>query len=170
MKRFFPLLAIVLSSCMTIKTVPLKGNYSNGNFEKTTNKSKDEVWDNIIEFFAKNGLPIRLIDRSSGLIISNESYLKWTFENNKGQLENPAAWIVVAKQINPNNKTYIKPVMVTGEWNVRIKSITENETLINVNLVNTKYTTLFSENPTPFIPGRFQSTGVFENWIYNTIK
>jgi hypothetical protein len=155
---------------MSVKTIPLKGTYSNGNFEKTTSMSKDAVWENIIEFFAKNGLPIKLIDRSSGLIISNESYLTWTFENSKGQLQNPQAWVVLAKQINPNNKTPIKYQVVTGEWNVRIKSTPANETLINVNLVNVKYTSMFTTTATQFIPGMFQSTGVFENRIYDTIK
>jgi hypothetical protein len=155
---------------MSIKTIPLKNTYSNGNFEKTADAMKDTVWDNIIDFFAKNGLPIKLIDRSSGLIISSESYLTWTFENNKGQLQNPKAWVVLAKQINPNNKQPIKYQSVTGEWNIRIKSISDHQTLINVNLVNTKYSSPFSETVKQFTPGTFQSTGVFENWIYETIK
>jgi hypothetical protein len=170
MKTFLFLLTICLAGCMSIKTVPLKGAYTNGNFEKTTDKSKDQVWDNIIEFFAKNGLPIKLIDKASGLIVSSESELTWTFEDKKGQLLKPDAWIVIAKQINPNNQKPIKPTIITGEWNIRVKQNSPTETLINVNLVSPKYVTAFTQVATQFSKGTFQSTGNFENWIYNTIK
>ena len=111
-----------------------------------------------------------MIDKSSGLIISSETELTWTFENNKAQLIKPNAWIVIAKQINPNNNMPIKPTMISGEWNIRIKQQSQTETLINVNLVSPKYITAFSQIATQFTKGTFQSTGVFENWIYNTIK
>ncbi|HEV7622373.1 MAG TPA: hypothetical protein VGO09_11590 [Flavisolibacter sp.] len=53
--------AFIFASC-AYKVIPLKNNYSNGNFEAATNKNKEQVWDNIIDFFAKNGLSIRIID------------------------------------------------------------------------------------------------------------
>jgi hypothetical protein len=166
---WFSLFTLTMISC-TPKVYPLKGTYTNGNFEQYSDKSKDKVWDNIIDFFAKNGISIKIIDRSSGLIISGETSLTWSFENNKGQLEKKDAWVAIYRMYDPGSRLTYKPYLVTGEWNIRIKEQNE-KTLININLVNPSYTlTITSPNKTSFQKGYLQSTGNFEKWVYENIK
>lgn len=174
-KIYFFTIAILLFCSCSYKTIPLKNNYSNGNFEEYSIKSVDEVWSNIIEFFAKGGISIKIIDKSSGLIVSDKTEMTWTYENKKGELVNPEAWLVIAKLIDPANQKPVKPESINGEWNIRIKQSGE-KTLININLVNPTYSTyrvsggvrsLVAYN---FKKGLFQSTGEFEKWIYETIK
>ena len=82
-------IAALLFGCVSYKTVPLKNTYTNGNFEAASENTKEKVWDNIIDFFSKNGLSIRIIDRSSGLIVSNETALTWTYETKEGVSASP---------------------------------------------------------------------------------
>ena len=171
MKILCLLFVVCLSSCyVPSKIIPLKGTYSDGNFEEYSDKSKDEVWDNIIEFFAKSGVTIRIIDRSSGLIISGTTALTWTYEDTKGVPVKKDAYVVIQKVIDGNTKKPIRPIMVTGEWNIRIKE-KDGKTLINVNLVNPSYQSSATDNvPTIFKKGAIQSTEVFERLIYEKIK
>lgn len=170
MKIIFVLIGFsFLSSCVSYKTIPLKGSYSDGNFEGYSEKSKDVVWDNLIDYFAKTGISIRIIDRSSGLITSGETWVPITRENSKGELINKDAWVVVQKVIDVNTKKVVGYSNVTTEWNVRIKEV-DKRTLINVNMVNPSYTSTVDSRRTFFKKGTFQSTGVFEKMIYEKIK
>lgn len=164
---------LVISSC-TIKTIPLKGNYSDKPFQMITEKSRDKVWDNIIDFFATNGISIRIIDRSSGLITSDKTALTWTYEDAKGNLENPAAWVVIPKQIDPGTNKPVNLSTIAGDWNIRIKETEDKKTLINVNLVNIQgqsaVYSLLSTVPTIVQVSGGKSTGVFEKLITDIIK
>lgn len=156
-----------------VKVIPLKGSYEQKPFQVIVDKPKDLVWDNIIDFFATKGLTIRIIDRSSGLITSDKSALTWTYENNKGGLVNPSAWVVVAKMIDPNtNKPILNPT-VYGDWNIRIKEA-DGKTLLNVNLVNINaygiYYGFMQNTPTPFQLKDAKSTGNFEKMISDIVK
>ena len=102
----------LFSSCLSYKVIPLKGTYSDGNFEGYSDKRKDIVWDNIINFFAKSGISIRIIDRSSGLITSEESSIEFTRENTKGELLKKDAWVVIYKLIDPNKKNKFHIIML----------------------------------------------------------
>lgn len=159
----------LLPSCMSYKTIPLKGTYSDGNFEEYSDKNFNAVWDNVIDFFAKRGLPIKIIDRSSGLIISGEATMPYTRENSKGELIDKTAWVVVHRIIDPANKKTVPYQSVTAEWNVRIKEVS-GKTLVNVNMVNPYYTAVGDDRRTMFKKGSFQSTGVFEKMIYDIVK
>lgn len=168
--KFIYLFALSLILSCTFKTVPLKGNYSDGNFEGYSEKSKEVVWDNIIDFFAKNGLSIHVIDKSSGLITSGKSLVPYTKENSKGELINKDAWVVIHKIIDPGSRKSIAYYNVTAEWNVRIKEM-DSRTVINVNLVNPSYAiTDQGASNRMFNKGSFQSTGVFEKLIYDKVK
>jgi hypothetical protein len=166
-------LTTLIVSC-TYKTVPLKGKYSDGNFEAYSDKSKDQVWENIIDFFSKKGLSIKIIDRSSGLIVSGESVLPWSYEDKNGKVEKKDAWVVIQKIIDPGTRKPIMPFRVTGEWNIRIKE-KDGKTLIAINLVNPSYASSGaygspSKTPTMFEQGTLQSTGNFEKLVYEQIK
>ncbi len=114
----------------------LNGKYDDKPFQIYTSKSKDAVWEKIIEFFATKGISIKLIDRQSGLIISEKTSFinSYTYEDKNGNPIDPKAFVVCGKYVNMY-KVMINPETVTGEWNIRI--VTENEkTLININLLN----------------------------------
>jgi hypothetical protein len=166
------ILLLSLIGCTTTKIVPLKGVYENKPFEIISDTPKDQVWDKIIDFFAQNGLSIKIIDRSSGLIISDRSSLNWTFENNNGELIKPLASVVIEKIIDIGTKKPIRPSSVTGDWNIRIKQLPDNKTSINVNLLHieaTGYTIKFGEGVTQYaIKGK--STGNFEKLISDKVK
>ncbi|MEJ7739596.1 MAG: hypothetical protein WKF97_19400 [Chitinophagaceae bacterium] len=153
------------------KITPLKGLYSDKPFEIVSDKSKDRVWDKLIDFFAQKGLSIKIIDRRSGLIISDKSALTWTFEDSKGKLINPSAWIVIEKTVDPGPNKVIKPSSVAGDWNVRIKDLPNNKTVINVNLVNIRAK---RESVSKYGISEYEikalSTGNFEKLISDIIK
>ncbi len=176
MKRFLPLAVLVILIQCSPKIAPLTKTYQAKPYEAISDNNKDIVWDKIVDFFAKNGLSIKLIDRSSGLIVSDATTLTYTHEDDKGNLKNPKAWVVLNKIYKAGNKLYIEPTSLTGEWNIRIKSTSDNKTNINVNLVNIKYTYLNSsgmpEKDSQYFVNKFQaqSTGKFEEFIFNNVK
>lgn len=162
---------ILLSSCRpTVGT--LIGKYQDTPYEIKTDKSLDVVWSNIIDFFAQKGISIKIIDKSSGLIICEKtSFLhNYTFEIN-GTIRDYNAWIVL------NHVDYagaeVRPDHVTGEWNVRIKPAPTGGTLINVNLTNIDASMFIPRSQySPGMQMTFtgKSTGKFEPFIAQEIN
>lgn len=156
------------------KIVPIKGSYQLTPVEVVSTKSKDEVWSKVIDLFAQKGLPIRLIDKSSGLIISDKVSLlnQSTWELPDGKLSDPNAWVVVEKLYSGDQ--FLPPTYVTGEWNVRVKE-QDSKTIINVNLLNLQ-AGIGQITPTafPVSPStsslRAQSLGNFERYISDIVK
>lgn len=188
MKVLLPLFSFLLIACSpTQKIIQLKGSYPVPPIEITSSKSFDEVWDKLIDLFAQKGLSIRLIDRSSGLLISGAATLVTTIEDKNGNLMDSTAHIVVAKRYDATahryvpitkviagpyvSKSYIdKPDPVYGEWNVRIKKAGTG-TSINVNVVNTIYTYVDAKGiPYDRKLSLYKTTGRFESMIANIIK
>jgi hypothetical protein len=171
-----PILAVLLSSCaMSTKVTALKGSYPIPPIIQSTDKSFDKVWDNIIDYFAQNGIPIRIIDRTSGLIISDKAFLTWSFEDKSGTLLHPRAFVVL-EMINAKYEPKpFSPVSVTGEWNVRIKSV-NGRTDINVNLFNIEatygsyYYSAYAHTVVQPIKAGGHTTGVFEKSFYDAVK
>lgn len=168
------LIIIGLTSC-GYKIVPLKGDYPQTPIVFKSDKSFDKVWDNIIDLFAQTGVPIHLVDRSSGLIISGVTNIPWSFENKSGDLINKSAYIALVKYIDKGNNKPVKPFEITGKWNIRIKDIGEGRTSVNINLhelsgsgdqfnaaIRNKKTRSFSING--------KTTGNFEKLIFDIIK
>lgn len=185
-----PILIVLVSAYLlscSQKIYPVIGKYPEPPIEIKSSKTFDQVWDNVIDMFAQKGLSIRIIDRSSGLIISDKSALSVTIEDNKGIPLDPNAFIVVPKYKDKN--TY-KMVPVTGrwyntitkkmennsafgDWNIRVKK-TDGGCLINVNITNMNYSKqviINSKKIDQLIAlSSGKTTGVFENYIANYIK
>jgi hypothetical protein len=163
---------LLLFSCSP-KIVPIKGSYQNKPFEMVSNNSKDVVWDKIIDLFAQTGFSIKIIDRSSGLIISDKGSLKYSRENKKGELRDKNAWVVL-DAVYQSGSTYLVPISsVTGEWNVRIKDADAGKTNININLVN--IAAYYMQGTGPYAVPQVlrvnaKSTGNFEKLISDKIK
>lgn len=169
---------VILTECLLIgcnvKTIPIKGSYLKPPYVLTTNSPFEQVWDKLIDLFAQKGLPIRIIDKSSGLITSDRAILTTTVETKDGKLKNPTAFIVIPQVYDPGTRKY-SPISkysdVSGEWNVRVKQ-SDGQTTINVNIVNVKYQTwdAYYKVNRDVILTEYQSTGVFEKLIAETIK
>lgn len=162
--------SVILSSCFG--TQKLKGSYGNKPYVISSDKPAEEVWSNIIDFFSQNGISIQTIDKSSGLIVSNDNDFKdaVTFEKKDGTLEHPKDWVVVERKEIWGNA--VMPT-VTGRWNIRIKSSPDKKTSINVNLTSIKasyYSTGNKYAPAMNVPLEARSTGVFEQLIADKVK
>lgn len=176
MKKIYTICALAIfcfASCK-IKAIALKGEYPNQPMAISTDKSFEQVWSNLIDLFAQKGLSIKVIDKSSGLIVSERTAIPVSIEDKKGRLKDPQAYLAVPKIYVYNLE---KPInyrggevnAVTAEWNVRIKA-TGNGSVVNVNLVNPSYTYQGSKSSkTELIVGA-KSTGIFENYIADQIK
>jgi hypothetical protein len=168
MKLSFIIVALSLLSACTPGFTALRGNYPQTPIINYTEKSKDQVWDNIIDFFAQKGIPIKIIDKSSGLIVSDKAKLSWSYEDKKGKLFQPSAFAAIRKFMYPNVSKPVNPEKVTGEWNIRIKEA-GGKTAINVNLYNIEGTyPLGNSNSVRDAGGK--TTGVFEQMIYDAVK
>lgn len=182
MKFSLAIFIFFLFSCAP-KIVPVKGEYAKLPVTFKSEKSFDQVWDNLIDFFAQTGLSIKLIDKNSGLLVSDKSAITATWEDRKGKIKHPEAFVVVptiidqtADELIPITISYAKksqlkkPVIVQGEWNVRIKKV-GTASIINVNLVNLQYTKLIlGEGYKTFPLYEIKSTGNFEKKIADLIR
>ncbi len=87
----FLALSVCLFSCSSVK--PLQGYYEN-TYTIESSKSFDEVWDNVIDYFAQNGITISTMEKDSGLIISKDVSVSQTVEKD-GKPYNPNAFVVI---------------------------------------------------------------------------
>jgi hypothetical protein len=186
MTKLLPItIVFILLSCAPAKYIYPKGSYPTTPMEFASSKTFDEAWDRLVDVFAQKGLAIKIIDRSSGLIVSERSALPATIEDKFGKPINPDAFVVVPKFKNAGTNreepisgtstgVYAKKMIpndVYGEWNVRIKK-TATGSLINVNITNVTYNVFVNMTKTydKRTLSEFKSTGVFENLLANLIK
>ena len=111
----FLALSMCLFSCSSVKT--LQGYYEN-TYTIESSKSFDEVWDNVIDYFAQNAIPISMMEKDSGLIISTKVSVPQTVEVN-GKPYDPNAFVVVP---NYNIKNIATATMT---FNVRVRKYDE---------------------------------------------
>lgn len=164
MLLFIPLFLI---GCVS-RVVPLKRTYVPGAYEKLIEKPKEQVWNSLLDILPKNGLPVRLKESGSGLIKCEPVKLAWTYENKKGKLDDPQAYVVVERVIYKNK--LLPLTSVTGEWDIRLKESKEGQTYLVVSLVNLRYTTPTEPSYQPFLQAIPTSTGVFERTLYEQVK
>lgn len=156
----------------------LKGQYRNSPYKELTSTEFDVVWSRAIDILAETGASIKIIDKSSGIIISEKySFINsYSYENPGGSLINPNALVVLSELKDAFGKT-INPNEIFGEFNIRIKS-TDSGTLINVNIVNLNAKhTYYSSNGSK-IERHWQengmltikSTGLFERRLIGKLK
>ena len=176
MRKYFTLITIITTislfqSC-TPTLIGLKGDYDSRKKVYYSDKSKDEVWSKIIELFSRNGNGIKIIDKSSGLIVSEPmDFVKSvTYEDENGKMYHPERFIVSTYQ--GFSRSEITPDVISGSWNVRL--FEENgKTAFETNLTNVKAERHILR--TVYTPERLytftaKSTGVFEKQIADYIK
>ncbi len=183
----FSIITIIITSCVTTnKVISLKGNYPQTPITFKSDAKFDQVWDRLVDLFAQKGLSIKIIDKNSGLIVSDKSILSTTVENKNGGLQDSSAFIVVPKIYQRTAQRYVPITKINagpyvsknhidnvdpiyGDWNVRIKAL-DSGTIINVNIINLYYDivdkNVIRQNPLH----NYKTTGVFEKTIFELIK
>lgn len=164
----------LLTSC-GVSSYPLRGNYQPEKFMETTN-SFDNVWENVIDFFALNNIPISTLEKNSGIIVATEIAIDEslvTIEDQFGKISNPNAWFVL-----PYSKNAVGG-RVTCSFNVRVKEVDNKKISINVNVSNIKGQPLISWLNTMTLKKEIvlgaittdcASTGKFEQDLMNLMK
>jgi len=171
----FSFLILLTFNSFAQRKIPIKGDYLTSPYSITTEKNFDETWNTIIDVFMKEGYSIKIIDKTSGLIMSERIVLKYTTEKRKkAELTNPLAVIVVPQYYEPGPDRYsplTKNSDITGEWNIRVKTI-EGKTVISINVVNLKYQfhDTYYHTYREETLSEFKSTGVFEGKIEQAVK
>lgn len=176
MKKCLLAFAITLScaSC-GIKMIPLKGSYPRTPIVYNTASDYETVWSKLIDLFAEVGIGIKIIDKASGLIVTEPVNFAdaWTFELKDGSLKNPKAWLVVQKYKNQSDNKYYIPNTILANWNARIKKTAEG-TSVNINITNMKtmqvLTSPYGSTTERNVSVDVRTTGVFEKLIYDKIK
>lgn len=161
-------LSLLLSSC-SIQVYPIRGEYNVIRYTETTS-SYDEVWDKVIDFFAINNVSISTIEKSSGIIVSNDFVIGKSYissEDKMGLIENPNAWFVM-----PYGSKNTSPISLQCSINVRVKEIKGGKVSIAINIGNIMGQVV-TFNLTGFITSPsydFISTGVFERTLLDRFK
>lgn len=156
------LLATSLFACSK-HAKQLTGKYPNIPFNTHSERSFDEVWTKVIDYFAHQGLPIQNIDKASGIIVGMNTDLLnyWSYEK-KGVPEKSDAWVVLP------DIGGISPVQITGIINIRVKPEGSGSN-VNVNLTNLVALSDKPQSPKwRTFPAK--STGVFEKLIADIVK
>lgn len=169
MKKLFAfvLITVFCISCTTNKVASLTGNYDIV-YTAESDKSFDEVWNKVIDYFAITGIPITVMEKASGFIVSKEMSLNDMVTMEKdGVLLNERSFVVIPYA---SNIVYMK---ASSDFNVRVKEENGKVTIM-VNLPN-----IFVQRtlkPTGFQmfsePERVEakSTGAFERGLLELFK
>jgi hypothetical protein len=156
--------AVVLSGCATT-VVPVKGTYVDKPFEISTEKSKEEVWNKVVDFISVRGIGIKTIDKASGLLVTNMmSFVdSYSYENWDTTLANPGAFVVCDKPMW--GSMLEKPDKISGNWYIHVVE-SEGRVLVTVILANLEVG--YPGDSSPSV--RPKSTGKFEGMIADAVK
>ncbi len=160
------LLLVLLPACGSYKS-QLSNTYSAQN-SFSTDKNFDYVWDNVIDFFAINGIPVTNIEKASGFITASGIKFEnnYTVEKQDDRRYNPNAYFVI-----PTNN--FDRVEITANFNVRVRKNKDNTITVSVNLPNLKGTIYKRDKLVTgqLMPNSVEvaSTGVFEQQLFEQI-
>lgn len=164
-----------LSSCFP-KVYVHPFEYPDQDNKFVVNKSFDEVWDNVIDFFASNNIKIQTIEKNSGIIYTyNSKFSSSYWFNDKKRLGNPSAFIAV--QYSTRYKKDGTGLHTYASWNVRVKKIDDNKTQVSINIADpqVKVTEAIGDitrRQLVEVPVDLQakSTGAFEKLLFKTFS
>ena len=169
MKKLLILFVVTFTFTSCASIVPLKGSYQQG-YEFTTELPKEQVWRNLIDFFTKRGIGIKIIDKQSGLLITDRYKYDYTTEDNLGNLVNPDAPLV--RETYKIGLRVISSYDITAEFNVVINDLTDNKTEIKVNIVNPRAILSVPQGMghlPRLVEVNAKSTGVLEKLIFDQL-
>jgi hypothetical protein len=134
----------------------------------STNLSKEQVWQRLIGLFVGNSIPIKLMDKSSGLIQSESLGLGSHYALKHA--DDSLAWALCETVRSPEGDSfYLFPQVIDGELQVYVQETVDGKTLLSVNLMNLKatYRDLTTENEREYM---IESTKRLENLIGDYLK
>jgi fructose-1,6-bisphosphatase len=126
------------------------------------------VWQRLIGLFVGNSIPIKLMDKSSGLIQSERLGLGSHYALKHA--DDSLAWALCETVRSPEGDSfYLFPQVINGELQVYVQEMVDGKTLLSVNLMNLKatYRDLATENEREYM---IESTKRLENLIGNYLK
>lgn len=176
MKKLFSLVlfcaTIVSLAVLQVSCAPsvLYGSYTVHNTIETT-RNYDDVWNEVVDYFANNGIPISIIEKASGIIVAKGisfSGEQITIESKKTHEPlSKDAYIVV-----PYVSGQIRNALATADFNVRVKDKGDS-VVITINLFNikariTELDLLTSQLREQDMPAA--TTSVFENQLLHLFR
>ena len=157
----------LLSSCTVHKLI---GSYDKV-ITQNVDSEFDKVWGKVIDVFAQKGIPINVIDKSSGLIVSNKFPipLSMVTKEKGGVPSDKNAFLVIPSTIS---RVLLHSYLVdeaSGSFNVRVKKNESGKVVININLVNVESKFVPNDRRRSPIDILAKSTGVFEKKMIDLI-
>lgn len=129
------------------------------------NLSKEKAWQKILDLFVANSIPIKLMDKSSGLIQSEKIGLgsHYTLKN----ADDGTVWALCeVVNVATNDNFYLYPQTINTELQVYIREATDSTVLLSINLMNlsAKHHDAYTGNDREF---ELKSTKRLENIVAN---
>ena len=101
----------------------------------STNLSKEQVWQRLVGLFVGNSTPIKLMDKSTGLIQSERLGLGSHYALKHA--DDSLAWALCETIKSPEGDSfYLFPQIINGELQVYVQEMADGKTLLSVNLTN----------------------------------
>ncbi|WP_149240313.1 hypothetical protein [Dyadobacter sp. 32] len=160
----FTIVTIVFTSCVSTGVVPIKGKYPDGPLRMKLDVPADTVWDRVIDLIADIGLNVRIVDKASGLVVSDPVSFtdKYSTEDRQGAVTDKGASIVTTRLNDENFKMVMKSV--TASWNLRVKEVSPGKSTVSVLLYN-----IDAKGVVDDYRHKGKSTGVFEKWVLDNL-
>lgn len=160
----FAMIAHFNLGCVTLGVVGIKGKYQEGPVRMIVESSYEDTWNMVIDFISDIGLNVKMVDKSSGLVISDPTSFSGlsSIEDRNGQILNKDAHIVTSRTNDPNVKNPIKSV--DASYNLRVKEIGQNKSSVSILLYNIRV-----QGDNALFNHKGKSTGNFEKWVLDNL-
>ena len=132
------------------------------------NLPKEQVWQRVMDLFVANSIPIKLMDKASGLIQSERLGLGSHYALKHA--DDSLAWALCASVKSPEGDSfYLFPQVINTELQVYVRETADGKVLLSLNLMNMMAA---SHDPDTGNDRDFaiQSTKRLENIIGNYLK
>lgn len=151
-------------SCVTLGVIGIKGKYQEGPVRMIVEDSYENTWDMVIDFISDIGLNVKMVDKNSGLVISDPTSFTGlsSVEDRNGVILNKDAYIVTSRTNDPNVKNPIKSV--DASYNLRVKAIDDKKSSVSILLYNIRV-----QGNNDLFPHKGKSTGNFEKWVLDNL-
>lgn len=160
-------LAMLQVSCVTNA---LYGTYNVRNVAETT-RDYNDVWNDVIDFFANNGIPISTLEKESGLIVARGI----AFGSDQITMESKTTYMPISNNayiVTPYAGSLSTDVSATADFNVRVRN-DGNRVVITINVLNINaqrrtLNPLTLTSTVTSVPAK--STGVFEGQLLRLFR
>jgi len=161
---------IFIQSCIP-KVIPLKGKYQEGPVVSKIDRPLSKVWESIIDLIAETGMSIKMIDKSSGLILSEDAdfYGTMSHEDNKGNLLDSKAYIASERMDSEFPQRDLIFYNSDVKWTARAKEIKEGVTTVSLVLHINRVTNILEKQTGRPSYRKAKSTGNFEKWFLDEV-